>query len=209
MEVINQRWDHKNSILYLFIAPTYFIYRVAKNKICNKVSRKVELTNFVNKFYLYASSLITILIFFLRDSIPKIIIYIILLYSFSRINDLFIAFVIDAKEKLNEGCRHIEETKYSRRINLAIKSYFNLIIDYSTIYYILNNILSSEHTFFDKHFNSILDSLYFSAATITSLGDSTIQINHIFIKALSIYEVFFGMIIVIFTIVIYMNIKRE
>lgn len=209
MEIINQKWNHKNNILFLFIAPTYFIYRIVKNKFCEKIESKCELTDFVNILYLSISSVITMIIFFFNNSISKSIIYIFLIYSFSRINDLFIAFFIDAKEKLNEESKHIEGTRYSRKIELAVKSYFSLIIDYSSIYYILNNILSDGNTFFDKYFNSILDSLYFSAATITSLGDSTIEIKNILIKGLSIYEVFFGMVIVIFNIVIYMNVKKE
>ena len=123
--------------------------------------------------------------------------------AFSRANEILGAFLQDSFDKLEEGDDK-EEIRYSERIKLALGSYGELILDFAIIYYFLNSILSSKFTFFDNKFNSIIEAIYFSGATITTLG-SNIYPKYWITQLLSIYEVIDGMVLLFFTLAIYVS----
>ncbi|NFP92062.1 hypothetical protein [Clostridium sporogenes] len=200
----------KNNIIFSVLSPTYFIYRIKKNKIC-AVSEKQNLTDKINKNYLIVSIIINILM--LNTKLNFYLYGLILYYCVSRINHVLITYTIDIKDKLTD----LEESSYInsnetstsnirlRRITLAVRSYINVVLDFASVYFIINNYFNFDINMFSEKFESIMDAIYFSFTNIfTSSYNGPMPLN-IFIKYLTIYEVLIGMIIIIFNLAIYMS----
>ena len=200
----------KNNIIFSVLSPTYFIYRIKKNKIC-AVSEKQNLTDKINKNYLIVSIIINILM--LNTKLNFYLYGLILYYCVSRINHVLITYTIDIKDKLTD----LEESSYInsnetstsnirlRRITLAARSYINVFLDFASVYFIINNYFNFDINMFSEKFESIMDAIYFSFTNIfTSSYNGPMPLN-IFIKYLNIYEVLIGMIIIIFNLAIYMS----
>lgn len=141
-----------------------------------------------------------------------IILFLIAYYSFSRCNEVFMAFLKDAKEKMKYRPKSGKGLKYNDRLTLALKSYLELIINYGMIYYILNSsflkeiYLKNELTF-NYDFKNLGEAIYYSATTITTLGYGDFAPTCNITQFLSIYEVVNGLFLlgVSFTIYVSLN----
>nr|WP_303245987.1 potassium channel family protein [Salinivibrio sp. EAGSL] len=122
--------------------------------------------------------------------------FIVWVYPLSRANEIIYAFYRDAIEKLN-GEPSRSDLKYGERIQLAVKSYIELIINFASIYMLL------PPCYFDNKINSYIDALYFSGVTITTLGYGDISPRYAFPQFLSVYEVLCGFTLIVVSFAVY------
>lgn len=130
-------------------------------------------------------------------------------YSFSRINEIFFAFSHDSVDRLKCKKNDGRGLKYPDRVRLAFRSYLELILDYGCIYYILDTsilkFLLNQQEIFNKESLSIMDTLYYSGVTITTLGYGDFLPVHPISKFMSVYEVINGMLLIVVCFTIYVT----
>jgi len=125
-------------------------------------------------------------------------------FLMSRNNEIFIAFLNDAFDKLNND-KNNTNLSISDRIILSLKSYLELIINFAIIYFLLPMKFWKDGTFP----NDIESSIYFSGVTITTLGYGDISPSHWLPQFLTVYEVFCGFILLIVCFTIYTNMNNH
>lgn len=119
------------------------------------------------------------------------------LIQWSRCNEIFIAFIRDALDKSEVNTNRSTLT-YRKRIELALLSYCELILNYSIIYLVMPS------SWFTKEgFNHVFDSIYFSGVTITTLGYGDLSPTHFIPKMLVIHEVLVGFTLIIVSFALY------
>ncbi len=130
--------------------------------------------------------------------------FIAVLWSTSRILEIFYAFYNDAHthlKKSEEGDKQ-STLKYHDRIHLAMYSYVEFIFLYGILYYSLC-------VFFNDTFKGgsidIINSIYFSGVTITTLGYGDIQPMLGLTKFLTIFEVISGFTLIIVSFTVYVS----
>lgn len=198
-------------IIFYVLSPTY-LYADYKKKKMNEREKALFILK-KNKSYFIFSTIVFIIIT-IMDLLCKIdfnnyqypIMLILFYHCFSRVNEIFIAFLSDVNEKLNNEFK-LTFITYKLRMRLALFSYFELILNYTLIYWIIYKTFG----FFNHIQLNILNLLYFSGITITTLGYGDIHPIHFIPQIISIYEVFNGMLIVIvcFTIYVSLNYKKD
>lgn len=193
-------------VLEFILSPTYFFADYKKSK---RISSNLEIGPLIKKFntiYLIIASLIAFGLYlyppteFYKKGLGEAFIFlsffIIWAYPLSRANEIIYAFYRDAIEKLN-GEPSRSNLKYGERIQLSLKSYLELIINFASIYILL------PPQYFNFKIASYVDALYFSGVTITTLGYGDISPTHPISKFLSIYEVLCGFALIIVSFAIY------
>jgi voltage-gated potassium channel len=125
-------------------------------------------------------------------------------FLLSRNNEIFLAFLFDALDKIDRKKSNSDLT-ISDRLKLSFKSYIELIINFSILYFLFPMNYWKECNMP----NSILENLYFSGVTITTLGYGDYSPIHWFPQFLTIYEVFCGFILIIVCFTIYTNIPHS
>ncbi|WP_321405021.1 potassium channel family protein [Maridesulfovibrio sp.] len=138
-------------------------------------------------------------------------------FLFSRCNEIFIAFYSDA-------CVRMKPYAYSRsfllpyeRIQLALKSYLELIFNFALLYLMLpvrfwvsaspcpcemvKNLANAPKL--------LSDFLYFSGVTITTLGYGDISPTHWWPQFLSVYEVLCGIILLVVSFTVYTGMPKN
>lgn len=126
-------------------------------------------------------------------------------YLLSRCNEIFYSFLKDAIDKSQKPPDATSSLTPVDRIKLALKSYFELIIDFAIIYSLLPAFYWNEC----KAPDTILEALYFSEVTITTLGYGDISPKHPFLQLLTVYEVLCGFILLIVCFTIYTNLNSK
>ena len=126
-------------------------------------------------------------------------------FLMSRNNEIFIAFLNDAFDKLNDPKNNSTNLSISDRIILSLKSYLELIINFAIVYF----LLPMEFWKDSKFPNDIESNIYFSGVTITTLGYGDISPRHWFPQFLTVYEVFCGFILLIVCFTIYTNMNNH
>jgi voltage-gated potassium channel len=126
-------------------------------------------------------------------------------FLMSRNNEIFIAFLNDAFDKLNHPMNNSTNLSISDRIILSLKSYLELIINFAIVYFLLPMKFWKDNNFPDD----IESSIYFSGVTITTLGYGDISPCHWFPQFLTVYEVFCGFILLIVCFTIYTNMNNH
>ncbi|NUY57242.1 hypothetical protein HLG76_11930 [Salinivibrio sp. EAGSL] len=190
----------------LLLSPTYFFADYKKSKYGSENKNISPLIKRFNSIYLLIASLIALGLFFypptevykteLGDAFFWFAMFIVWVYPLSRANEIIYAFYRDAIEKLN-GEPSRSDLKYGERIQLAVKSYIELIINFASIYMLL------PPCYFDNKINSYIDALYFSGVTITTLGYGDISPRYAFPQFLSVYEVLCGFTLIVVSFAVY------
>lgn len=191
----------------LLLSPTWLMADVLKSEDPSERTRIIKL---LNSFYLSISLVsVTSLILYqfvwlkvtvlnLNEDLYFISVLGWLWFTLSRCNEIFIAFLFDAIDKSNDKSSQQSNLTSRDRIVLSLKSYLELIINFSIIY-----LLLPQSCFKDSAPRSILESIYFSGVTITTLGYGDIRPVHWFPQLLSVYEVFCGFILLVVCFAIY------
>jgi hypothetical protein len=117
----------------------------------------------------------------------------------SRINELAYAFYSDSLSKLR-GERSKSALKPHERMTMLFKSFIGLSIEFAVIYYFL--------AFLDDFKNELIDfrhALYFSAATISGIGQEGQEVNGQILRALHVYEGIVGVLLLVLAVSIYVG----
>jgi len=123
-------------------------------------------------------------------------------YLFSRAVEICKAFLEDAIEKLN-GDEPTSDLKFGDRLYLSLKSYLELIINFGTIYFLVPACFFKGKSGYD--FVSILESIYFSGVTITTLGYGDISPSNFVLQFVTVFQVLVGFSLIVVAFAIYSN----
>ncbi|KZN14883.1 potassium channel family protein [Marinomonas sp. TW1] len=199
----------KKFIIYVvefLLSPTYFFADYKKSKSMDSKQDVGLLIKKFNIIYLLIATLIALGLYFypptqiykkgLEEPFIWVAGFIIWFYPLSRANEIIYAFYRDAIEKLN-GEQSRSKLKYGERIQLAVKSYIELIINFASIYMLL------PPSYFGDKITSYIEALYFSGVTITTLGYGDISPTHGFAQFLSIYQVLCGFTLIVVSFAVY------
>ena len=136
----------------------------------------------------------------LSIELKNIILIFLVLYLFSRGNEIFIAFINDALDKV-EKKDSTSNLTYKDRLILAFRSYIELIIDFGIIYYILPLDWWKEKL----APSNIIESIYFSGVTITTLGYGDISPKYWLPQLLTVYQVLCGFVLIVVCFAVYLT----
>ena len=146
--------------------------------------------------------------------LPILILSVLLLWrSISRILEIFYAFYNDAHTHLSPRKRgNSSSLKYYERIHLALYSYAELILLYALVFYIFSGISVIPEICYPVFNNGdgtvildMIDAVYFSGVTITTLGYGDIQPSVALTKFLSVFEVLSGFALIIISFTVYVS----
>jgi voltage-gated potassium channel len=117
---------------------------------------------------------------------------------------------LDLKNKLLSKFFHrirISGTKLKNhdRLILSFRSYFELIINFSIIYY----LLPCSHWGSKEESLGIIKAAYFSGVTITTLGYGDVYPRHWFSQFLSIFEVLCGFTLIVVCLAVYLKDEKQ
>jgi len=133
--------------------------------------------------------------------IPTVIFSFTIYILLSRVFHIFLAFYYDAEDKLL-GTDSDSSLTTIDRMRLTLRSYLELIISFSLLYVYLGLVNQGNVI---KGADSMLDSLYFSVITITTLGYGDINPITDVAKVLSMIEVLSGLTLIILALAIYIS----
>jgi voltage-gated potassium channel len=136
------------------------------------------------------------------------IITFILWRSISRVLEIFYAFYRDAHTHLvsSKKDNNTSGLQYHERIKLALYSYAELIFLYALIFYIFSGIFSAFSALaFKDMVIDMIDAVYFSGVTITTLGYGDILPNVWVTKLLAVFEVLNGFALIIVSFTVYVS----
>lgn len=114
--------------------------------------------------------------------------------------------VLEGKNKFLSSIKFKErisgrDIKNADRLILSFRSYFELIINFAIIYSLVNGIHWGE----GKPSLNIIDALYFSGVTITTLGYGDISPEHWFSQFLAVFEVLCGFSLIVVCFAVYLK----
>lgn len=203
----------KTSLLF-WISPTFKIAEITKNKFRKNGDSEAKLASII---YRYNLLYLSVTIFFAVvtgivlypgfidltqvATIKKTFLYIVGPLIFSRAAEIFIAFLRDAVSKM-DGNKSSTNLTYGTRLELALKSYIELLVGFGLLYYILPNCFfkGGDGNF---EFQSIIEAIYFSGATMTTLGYGDISPKHWISQILVIFQLFCGMTLALVSFTVY------
>lgn len=121
------------------------------------------------------------------------------LYFQSRNNEILLAFVSDAVDKVRipHGSSALRP---SQRVAMALRSYGEAIINAAAVFYFMPRDWFGSNP--ENQIKDFAEALYYSAVTVTAVGYGSISPQHFIAQWLSVLEVFtgFGLLFVAFTI---------
>lgn len=186
------------------VSPTWALAALVKPR--DKARRAIVIT-VLNRLYLFIAIFsITFAIVLLRNDLTDLrahwwdALYGLWAYFlWSRCAEVFIAFYRDAMDKLR-GRPDSSELSGSRRIALALSSYLELIIDFA----LLQSLITGGMWGNDGP-KTLTDMLWMSASTITTSGSGGFVPSSWLPQALSIFEIFGGVILLVVCFTLYAN----
>ncbi len=193
--------------LFVLLSPTWGIAGFLKVKL-----DRTQVIKTFNSIYLWCSIVSVVGIFIyqeywaensnysLNSALPFYVIFLWSYFLLSRCNEVFWAFLKDSFDKMDETHSPASELSSRDRIILSLKSYLELIFNFSILY----SLLPGDGQIWAKTVpTKIFDFIYFSGVTITTLGYGDTIPAHWYPKLLTIYEVFCGFILLIVCFTIY------
>lgn len=132
------------------------------------------------------------------------------LYCISRCNEVFFAFIKDAFDKLDPNKREANGLAYYERVQMALRSYLELIINYAILFYVLDGYSRQYYpaiALFNQPFENLFSALYFSVITIVAVGYGDIYPIQTLSRVLVCYEVITGILLLVVSFTIYVSIS--
>ena len=190
--------------LCLVLSPTRKIIDWRTNNI-SPAQRGKRLRNW-NK-YLFSFELLLVVILNVISSFPFWLKWLLLIYSYSRCNEIAYAFYKDVfsrlkKEKPKSNLNSVD------RIKMGIKSYLGLIINFALLYFLIpsvNLIYCSDFFKMELQCSDFFTWVYFSGVTLTTLGYGDITPIHLLSQFLVLYEVLVGILLIVVVIATYIG----
>ncbi|MEC4723413.1 potassium channel family protein [Noviherbaspirillum sp. CPCC 100848] len=204
----------KSHPLFWILSPTYKLAEIVKSELLSQNDGKTKLTAGIKKFnetYFWTTVLFAGAIGFLfkqeyyGHELNRFINYVVCvplgLFFFSRAFEILKAFLDDAVDKLNHG-PSASALGYGDRLVLAFRSYLELLVGFGVFYYILPAWLFKygEST---TQFTNIIQAIYFSGVTITTVGYGDISPTHWFTQFLIVFQVFCGLTLALVSFTVY------
>jgi len=190
-------------ILYI-LSPTLFVASRAKKKWDSTLVIKT-----LNTTYLLISILLVAFFWSFANTpfdyskqsiIPSIILS---LYLWSRSLEILTAFVVDAIDKTKPIKDSISNLTPKDRIKLSLKSYIELILIFGIGYWLM------PCSWWDSAPSTVIESLYFSGVTITTLGYGDISPGHPIPQLLTVFEVLCGFSLLVVSFAIYTGLEYD
>jgi len=120
------------------------------------------------------------------------------LIPFSRCSEILFAFLDDALDQLGGRTARTSFTPI-HRLQLAMRSYMEVVLNFATLYFLLPS------AWFSKEFRTVVDAIYFSGVTITTVGYGDITPCQPPSQLLTLYEILVGIILVVITFGVYIG----
>lgn len=211
--------ENISDIVRSTLSPTWWIAKVSNEGLTGDDRAKSLISR--NYFYLF-SSIFTLVIIgcFLPEGVLgrsgyflSILLAIWLyLITWSRCNEILFSFISDALDK-TDGSDSKSSLTYRKRIELALLSYVELIVNYSILYYCLplswfdsgvnNHGMLLPEVGSASYFSSIFDAIYFSGVTITTLGYGDFSPEAALPKLMVVHQVLVGFTLIVVSFAIY------
>lgn len=238
---IENFWSNSNQKLLWILSFTLLSADICKFKkegndkanLIEKFNSRYLLITFVISFFLVFSGMpnnkLMLCIYehkelFYIEKISELILIAFGFYAFSRVNEIFIAFIRDAQDQLSKAYNK-NGLKYYRKIVLAMKSYIELILLYGILQFLLsfgvfddllNNFMPlaelSERQLHSKPDNianivwdTAWDAIYFSGITIATIGYGDLTPKSGVSQFLAIYEVINGITLLVVSFTVYVS----
>jgi len=200
--------------IFALLSPTWALADFTKRRFDRTKTIKI-----LNSVYLAASVIGTIIIVVaqyldnelvrtgLYKSLPLLGVISWFAFLMSRNNEIFWAFLKDAFDKMDSGETERQKKEEPKapsnltpkdRIVLSLKSYLELVLNFSIIYALLDKSLWNSDLPL-----SMTDFIYYSGVTITTTGYGDVTPKHWLPQFLSVYEVFCGVILLVVCFAIY------
>lgn len=195
--------------LYWIVSPTYKLAERSKKRTLRKANGAELLTKAIrryNHYYVFATLLLAAVYGILlganrhdmaclalaRTLSSGLIGYVIV----SRAIEIFSSFLIDATEKLN-GVPSKSCLKFGDRLHLALNSYLELMLGFGLLYYLLPD------DFFVDSFGNIIEAIYFSAVTMTTVGYGDFHPHHWISEILVVLQIFCSLTLALVCFTVY------
>jgi voltage-gated potassium channel len=201
-------WNWKELLLFV-LSPTRCLAALLKDKKKTKDEVK-DLIITLNWLYFCMAPIVAIVVEIIGECKTDQGLFLIGFagyYAFSRVNEIFIAFIKDAKSHLKEP-NHSSSLKYFERIPLAMRSYIELIILYGIITFVLHSLspfMLCGETIYKGDLTTMWQAIYYSGVTITTLGYGDITPTHFISQFMAIFEVLNGFLLIVVSFTIYVS----
>ncbi|WP_207901271.1 hypothetical protein [Sphingomonas sp. PP-CC-3A-396] len=121
-------------------------------------------------------------------------------YLLSRCNEVFLAFYLDAFDKLRVNQRPSSALAWPTRVRLALNSYAELVLNFAVLYAMTP---ADWWQCGAQRPTSFTDLLTYSALTITTSGGGGFVARHWVPQLLTVYEVMCGLMLLVVSFTIY------
>lgn len=191
-------------IVFIVLSPTWVI--------ADSVKEQVGRTRFLRlwRWCFFCLAIGTcVLLFFakvepiefdLRSKVDYVLAAYLWLIPFSRANELWLGFGRDAFAQLRHETPHTPADR-PERIKLLMRSYGEAVLDFAIMYFLVPRSCFEPKV----AFGDIVDAVYFSGTTITTLGFGDITPVCPLSKLLVLLEVFTGFVLVILALGAYLG----
>lgn len=179
----------------LLISPTRF----AIERIKPKVSDYGQTIRIWNRFFRCAmlASVVGLYITNSGDPIRNARFYVgylaLWLLPFSRVNELALAFYRDAFQRFDSSSSNTRITPV-QRLRFLVSSYFEVAVQFGILFFCFPS------GFFKQDFHSIVEALYFSSITISTVGYGDITPAKPLSQLACMYELAVGFILLVFAL---------
>jgi voltage-gated potassium channel len=178
------------------VSPTRFVIERFKDKvhdynetilIWNRAFRFVMIASVIGLFFDKTGDAVT-------RHVPFYLGYLALwLFPFSRVNELVLAFYRDAFQRFTNPTTGTKITPVGR-LRFLVFSYFEVAVQFGILYFCLLDGC------FTKRFSSIIEAVYFSVVTITTVGYGDIAPTNPLSQLACMYELAAGFVLIIFAL---------
>ena len=205
-----------NHILKWCLAPTLYISDTYK-KAASSLNDRGRRVRRLNKIYLTISIVLYIIVNLMciqpkGTVLEKFLLIFLPLWTLSRANEIFLAFIKDVFDKLDLKKRNKNGLEYHERIHMALRSFVELTIHYANLYFLLDTYYLQyglAASLFNQKLEEPFTALYFSLMTITSIGYGDYYPIHPLARGLVMYEVITGFLLLAVSFTVYVGLNLD
>ncbi len=126
--------------------------------------------------------------------------------AFSRVNELVFAFYGDALDRVKGELPRLP-VQPSQRVGLLIAGYLETILQFGIFHLAIQQVLDQKA--YSQHFNSALDSVYFSGVTMTTTGFGDFSPVNEFARYTTLYETLVGILFLTMALSVYLSSEQD